>query len=107
MFGNVTALVGLHVTGKYRDESMMHTCSRHAAWVPHRTRVYSPIRCPASVAYVGQSRPDFGPDCMAKVLKIFEAVHSPICCPANVAQIRQSRVSSRTIHVPLQGYLTY
>ena len=24
MFGNVTALVGLHVTGKYRDESMKH-----------------------------------------------------------------------------------
>jgi len=35
MFGNVTALEGLHVTGKYRDASMMHTCSRHAAWDPH------------------------------------------------------------------------
>ena len=35
MFDNVTALEGSHVTGKYRDESMMHTCSRHAAWVPH------------------------------------------------------------------------
>ena len=34
MFGNTTALVGLHVAGKFRDESMMHTCSRHAAWVP-------------------------------------------------------------------------
>ena len=28
-------IVGLHVTGKYRDENMMHTCARHAAWVPH------------------------------------------------------------------------
>ena len=25
-----------HVTGKYRDRSMQHTCSRHAAWDPHR-----------------------------------------------------------------------
>ena len=33
MFGNVTALEGLHVTGKYRNESMLHTCDRHAAWV--------------------------------------------------------------------------
>ena len=32
MFGNVTALEGLHVTGKYKDKSMQHTCSRHAAW---------------------------------------------------------------------------
>ena len=31
MFGNVTALEGLHVTGKYRDRSMQHKCSRHAA----------------------------------------------------------------------------
>jgi len=35
-FGNVTALEVLHVTGKYRDRSMAHTCSRHAAWDPHR-----------------------------------------------------------------------
>ena len=35
MFGNVSALEGLHVTGKYRDKSMTHTCSRHAAWDPH------------------------------------------------------------------------
>ena len=35
MFGNVTALVGLHVSGKYRDQSVMHTCSRRAAWAPH------------------------------------------------------------------------
>ena len=35
MFGNVTALVGLHVTGKCRVKSMTHTCSRHAAWDPH------------------------------------------------------------------------
>ena len=39
MFGNVTALEGLHVTGKYRDRSMQHTCSRHAAWDPHRLGV--------------------------------------------------------------------
>ena len=26
-FGNVTALAGLHVTGKYRNRSMQHTCS--------------------------------------------------------------------------------
>ena len=32
MLGNVTTLEGLHVTGKYRDRSMQHTCSRHAAW---------------------------------------------------------------------------
>ena len=35
MIGNVTALKGLHVTGKDRDRSMQHTCSRHAAWDPH------------------------------------------------------------------------
>ena len=35
MFGNVTALEGLNVTGKYRDISMQHTCSRHATWDPH------------------------------------------------------------------------
>ena len=38
MFGNVTALDGLHVTGKYRDIIMQHTCSRHAAWDPHNSR---------------------------------------------------------------------
>ena len=27
MFGNLTALEGLHVTGKYRNRSMQHTCS--------------------------------------------------------------------------------
>ena len=27
MFGNVTALGGLHVAGKCRDRSMQHTCS--------------------------------------------------------------------------------
>ena len=36
MFGNVTALEGLHVTGKYRYICMQHTCSRHVAWDPHR-----------------------------------------------------------------------
>jgi hypothetical protein len=36
IFGNVTALQGLHVTGKRRDKGMTHTCSRHAAWDPHR-----------------------------------------------------------------------
>ena len=35
MFGNVTAVDGLHVTGKYRDRSMQHTCSRHVAWDSH------------------------------------------------------------------------
>ena len=35
MLGNVTALQGLHVTGKYRDVIMQHTCSRHAAWDSH------------------------------------------------------------------------
>jgi len=35
MFGNVTSLVGLHVTGEYRDRSMQRTCSMHAAWDPH------------------------------------------------------------------------
>jgi len=34
MFGNVAALQGLRVTGKYRNRSMRHTCSRHAAWDP-------------------------------------------------------------------------
>ena len=32
MFGNVTAPKDLHVTGKYRDQSMARTCCRHAAW---------------------------------------------------------------------------
>ena len=27
MFGNVTALEGSHVTGKYRNKSMQHTCA--------------------------------------------------------------------------------
>ena len=36
MFGNVATLEGSHVTGKYRKESMLHTCANHAAWVPHR-----------------------------------------------------------------------
>ena len=36
MFGNVTALERLHVTGKYRDKRVTHSCSRHAAWDPHR-----------------------------------------------------------------------
>ena len=35
MFDNLTALEGLHVTGKYRDISMQQTNSRHAAWDPH------------------------------------------------------------------------
>jgi len=29
MFGNVTALEGLHVTGQYMNRSMQHTCSMH------------------------------------------------------------------------------
>ena len=36
MFGIVTALEGVHVTGKYRDRSMQHSCSRHATWDPHK-----------------------------------------------------------------------
>ena len=36
MFGNVTALEGLHVTRKCRVCSMQHTCSRYAAWDPTR-----------------------------------------------------------------------
>ena len=35
MFDNVTALAGVHVTGKYRNRSMQPTCSKHAAWGPH------------------------------------------------------------------------
>ena len=35
MVGFLSALEGLHVTWKYRDRSMQHTCSRHAAWDPH------------------------------------------------------------------------
>ena len=31
MSGNVTALAGLHVTGKYRERSIEHTCSQYAA----------------------------------------------------------------------------
>ena len=34
MLGNVTALEGSHVTWKYRDRSIQHTCSRHLAWGP-------------------------------------------------------------------------
>ena len=36
MFGNVTALEGLHVTGKHRDRSMQHTRPRHAACDPDK-----------------------------------------------------------------------
>ena len=32
IFGLVTALEGLHLTGKYRNRSMQHTCSRHAVY---------------------------------------------------------------------------
>ena len=39
MFCNVTALEGLYVTGKHRDRSMQHTCSRHAARDPRTTLV--------------------------------------------------------------------
>ena len=35
VFGSVTALEVLHVTGKNWDRSMQHTCSKHAAWDPH------------------------------------------------------------------------
>ena len=35
MIGEVAALEGLHVTGKFRDKNMTHTSSRHAAWDPH------------------------------------------------------------------------
>ena len=35
MYGSVTAPQGAHVTGKYKNDSMMHTCDRHAAWVPN------------------------------------------------------------------------
>jgi hypothetical protein len=35
MFGNLTAREGLRVTGRYRNRSMQHTCSRHAAWDRH------------------------------------------------------------------------
>ena len=31
------ALEGLHVTGKYRDRNMQHTCFRHVAWDPQAT----------------------------------------------------------------------
>ena len=39
MFGNVTVLAGFHVTEKYRDISMQHTCSRQAAWDSQRGAV--------------------------------------------------------------------
>ena len=39
MFGNVTALDGLHVTGKCRDISMTHTCSSHAAWDSYKVPI--------------------------------------------------------------------
>ena len=38
MFGIVTALKDLHVTGKYRHRSKQHTSSRHAAWDPQTPR---------------------------------------------------------------------
>ena len=38
MLGDVTALEGLRVTGKYWDRSMQHACWRHAAWDPHIRR---------------------------------------------------------------------
>jgi len=44
MFGKVTALEGLYVTGKYQDRSMHHTCSRHAAWDPHSPSSPSSVR---------------------------------------------------------------
>jgi len=36
MFGDMTALEELHMTDQYRDGSVQHTGSRHAAWDPHR-----------------------------------------------------------------------
>ena len=35
-----------HVTGKYRDESMLHACSRQAAWVPHTSLLLSQTPSP-------------------------------------------------------------
>ena len=43
MFGKVAALDGLHVTGKYRDKSMAHTCSRYSAWDPHTADYREPF----------------------------------------------------------------
>ena len=43
MFGNVTVLEGLHVIGIYRDISVQHTRSWHAAWDPHMLELKSTI----------------------------------------------------------------
>ena len=40
MFSDVTALEGWHVTGKYKDTRMHHTCSRPSAWDPHSKRMW-------------------------------------------------------------------
>ena len=45
MFGNVTALEELHVTGKYRDRSMQHPCSRYTAWDPHNEDLSPGLGC--------------------------------------------------------------
>ena len=45
MFGNVTALEGLHETGKYRNRSMQHTCSRHADLDPYNTAAMTRAGC--------------------------------------------------------------
>ena len=40
-FSDVTAVEELHVSGKYRDRSLQHTCSRQAAWDPHNSPSYT------------------------------------------------------------------
>ena len=52
MFGNVTALEGLHMTGIYMNTSMQHACSRHAAWDPHTMPRNERWRCGACWAAV-------------------------------------------------------
>ena len=65
------------ILGIYRDKSMQQTCSRHAAWVPHRSplglRLVSPVPSTRVLSpHAGQSRPNSGAAFQVNALQTFE-----------------------------------
>ena len=84
MIGEVAALEGLHVTGKFRDKNMTHTSSRHAAWDPHTH--------PTSQASVELVPPEKRPGTL-----------SPSDAPPDLASRRRRFL--RTVHRQLGGEL--
>jgi len=75
MFGNVTALEGLHVTGKHRDKSMTHTYSRHAAWDPHTCCIW----------WTGLAPWDFESDFPGSLISTFLVPDAPVAARPGAA----------------------